>query len=628
MRPLRKLHVRGGCAALPIRGILGAVSVRAARISTTPMLHRILLRASTTVLTIAALSALHPAQAQNTVHATRVANGLVNPLYVTAPTGDFNRLFIVEQRSGSIGRIRILDLTQNPPVLLATPYLSISPVAVNDEQGLLGLAFHPDFANNGYFYVNYTNSAGTTVVARYTANAPYMTSVTADATSAQTVLTQAQPQVNHNGGWTAFGPDGMLYIDFGDGGNANDTGAGHTVATGNAQDLTTWLGKQLRIDVNGDDFPSDPNKNYAVPPTNPFYGAIPGLDEIWNYGLRNPWRASFDRLTGDMWIGDVGQNAIEEVDFIPAGAGGLNLGWRCMEGNNCTGLTGCVCMAASLTDPVYTYAHSGGNCTVIGGYRYRGSALCSFQGLYFFADYCTAKVWTVAWNGTTVTNLTDRTAQLAPGGGLAINSITSFGEDAAGELYICDRGGEVFKIGPGTITDCNGNGVLDECEPTGTAGCFGDGSTPTACPCANIGALGRGCDNSELTGGARLDGFGDPTVDSLVLMSSGERANAPTIFVQGDLLDANGILFGDGVRCATGSLKRLYVKIASSGVVHAPEPGDPSISAQSTILGDPIIPGFGALRYYQAYYRDPDPAFCPAPSGNAYNMSSMLTITW
>ncbi len=611
------------------------------------MFQRILRSAYTTVLTAAFLSILPPAQAQNTIHSTRVASGLVNPLYVTAPTGDFNRLFIVEQRSGSIGRIRILDLTQNPPVLLATPYLSISPVSISDEQGLLGLAFHPDFATNGYFYVDYTNSAGTTVVARYQANAPYMTSTTADATSAQTVLTQAQPQANHNGGWVGFGPDNLLYIDFGDGGNGNDTGPGHTLATGNAQDLSTWLGKQLRIDVNGDDFPADPNKNYAIPTSNPFYGSGTALGEIWQYGLRNPWRASFDRLTGDMWIADVGQNAIEEIDFVPAGLGGLNFGWRCTEGLSCTGLTGCVCNGPTLTPPVHTYAHSGGNCSITGGYRYRGSALCSFQGLYFFGDYCTAKVWTVSWNGSIVQNLTDRTAQLAPGGGLAINSITSFGEDAAGELYICDRGGEVFKIIPGTITDCNGNGVhdscdlangtshdwngngvLDECEPTGVAGCFGDGSTPTPCPCGNTGALGRGCENSETTGGARLDGIGDPTIDSLVLVSSGERANAPTIFVQGDLSNSGGFTFGDGVRCASGTLKRLYVKIASGGVVHAPESGDPSISAQSTLLGDPIVPSFGQVRYYQAYYRDPDPTFCPAPAGNGYNMSSMLTITW
>ena len=611
------------------------------------MLNRILRTASATALALATLSSLQPAGAQISMHSTRVASGLVNPLYVTAPTGDFSRAFIVEQRSGSIGRIRILDLTQNPPVLLATPYLSVSPVSVSDEQGLLGLAFHPDFANNGYFYVDYTDAAGTTHVTRYTATAPYMTSTTADPLSAQTVLIQTQPQANHNGGWVGFGPDNMLYIDFGDGGNANDTGPGHNAATGNAQDLTIWLGKQLRIDVNGDDFPLDPNKNYAIPPTNPFFGSTTALNEIWQYGLRNPWRASFDRLTGEMWIGDVGQGAIEEVDVVPAGVGGLNFGWRCTEGTNCTGLSGCVCNGSGLTAPKHTYGHTAGNCSITGGYRYRGNAMCSFQGLYFFADYCSAKIWTVEWDGSAVSNLTDRTAQLAPGGGLAINAITSFGEDAAGELYVCDRGGEVFKIVPGPIIDCNlngvhdgcdlangtshdwnNNGVLDECEPTGVAGCFGDGSTPQACPCANSGTLGRGCDNSAVTGGARLDGSGDPGSDNVVLISSGELPTVLTIFLQGNVLNNNGVTFGDGVRCVAGTLKRLYAKNAVGGVAHAPATGDPSITLQSTALGDPIFPLSGQVRYYQAYYRDPDLAFCAAPTGNTWNVSSMTTITW
>ncbi len=611
------------------------------------MLQRISRLAAASSVALLAFAALQPVQAQLAMRSTRVASGLVNPLFVTAPPGDLARAFIVEQRSGSVGRIRILDLTQNPPVLLATPYLSISPVSTSDEQGLLGLAFHPDFANNGYFYVDYTNSAGTTVVARYQATAPYTTSLTADPLSAQTVLTQAQPQANHNGGWIAFGPDGDLYIDFGDGGNANDTGAGHNAATGNAQDLTTWLGKQLRIDVNGDDFPADANKNYAIPTTNPFFGSPTAKQEIWHYGLRNPWRASFDRLTGDMWIADVGQGAVEEVDFIAPGVSGLNFGWRCTEGTSCTGLSGCVCNGAGLTPPVHTYPHTAGNCSITGGYRYRGNAMCSFQGLYFFADYCSAKIWTVEWNGTSIQNLTDRTAQLAPGGGLAINSITSFGEDGAGEIYICDRGGEVFKIIPGPIVDCNLNsihdgcdlasgtshdwnsdGVLDECQPAGTASCFGDGTTSTACPCANTGAAGRGCDNSAATGGARLDGFGDPASDTLGLASSGELPTVLTIFLQGDVLNANGVTFGDGVRCTAGALKRLYVKNAVGGTAHAPQAGDPSITIQSTTLGDPIFPLSGQVRYYQAYYRDPNLTFCASPTGNSFNVSSMLTITW
>jgi glucose/arabinose dehydrogenase len=606
------------------------------------MLHRILRTVSGLLLSCAALASLQPVQAQTTMRTTRVAAGLSNPLYVTAPVGDFSRAFIVEQRSGNIGRIRILDLTQNPPVLLPTPYLSVSPVATSDEEGLLGLAFHPDFANNGYFFVYYTNSSGNNQVVRYRANAPYTTSTTADAASATPVIPFAHPtNANHNGGWIAFGPDGYLYIDTGDGGSGNDP-------PGNAQNINSYLGKMHRLDINGDDFPGDATRNYAIPPTNPFAGATPGLDEIWLYGLRNPWRSSFDRLTGDLWIGDVGQGAIEEVDVIPAGMGGLNMGWRCQEGNNCTGLSGCTCFSTALTPPVHTYPHTGGNCSITGGYRYRGNAMCSFQGLYFFADYCTAKIWSVEWNGSAIQNLTERTAQLAPGGGLAINLITSFGEDAAGELYICDRGGEVFKIIPGPIVDCNlngihdgcdiangtshdwnGNGTLDECEPTpGTASCFGDGSTPTPCPCANTGMVGRGCENSSLTGGARLEGAGDPGNDQVVLISTGELPTVLTIFLQGNVSNPTGFLFGDGVRCVSGSLKRLYSHNAVGGIAHAPNVGEPSITTQSTNLGDPLFPLSGQVRYYQAYYRDPVLSFCSSPPGNTWNVSSMFTITW
>jgi hypothetical protein len=598
--------------------------------------------ASLASLAISLLATLPPLAAQTTMHSTRVAFGLTSPVFVTAPVGDFNRAFIVEQGSGSSGRLRLLDLTQNPPVLQATAYLTVTPIMASGEQGLLGLAFHPDFANNGYFFVYYTNTAGNNQVVRYQANAPYATSTTASAASATPVMTISHPtNANHNGGWIAFGPDGYLYIDTGDGGSGNDP-------PNNAQNLNVRLGKMLRIDVNGDDFPTDSTNNYANPPSNPFYGATTGLDEIWHYGLRNPWRSSFDRLTGDLWIGDVGQGAVEEVDFVPAGMGGLNFGWRCTEGGSCTGLTGCVCNGPLLTPPVHTYAHTGGNCTVIGGYRYRGAAMCNFQGLYFFADYCTSKIWTVQWNGSTVSNLTDRTAMLAPGGGLSINSISSFGEDAAGELYICDLGGEVYRLGPGAIVDCNqngthdacdlvngtshdwnANGLPDECEPTpASASCFGDGSTPSPCPCGNSGAPGRGCENSAASGGARLDGAGLPANDQVVLMCTGALPTALTIFFQGDVLDPNGITFGDGVRCAGGNLKRLYTKNASAGTAYAPGSGDPSITTRSTALGDPLSAVSGQVRYYQAYYLDPAAAFCAAPTGNGWNVSSLLTITW
>jgi glucose/arabinose dehydrogenase len=249
----------------------------------------------------------------------RVATGLSRPAFVTSPPGDYERAFIVEQHTG---RIKILNLDDNS--LNGTPFLDIDGLATGNEQGLLGLAFHPNYAANGYFYVNLTVTGGTTEIRRYQVSAdPDI----ADASSQTLVMTYGQPFSNHNGGWMGFGPDGYLYISAGDGGSGNDPG-------NRAQDITDQLlGKLLRIDVDGDEFPGDPNANYAVPPTNPFVGAT-GDDEIWAFGLRNPWRCSFDGLTGDLYIADVGQGAWEEIDFqSAASAGGENYGWRCMEGS-------------------------------------------------------------------------------------------------------------------------------------------------------------------------------------------------------------------------------------------------------------------------------------------------------
>jgi len=588
------------------------------------------------LLTLATLSGLDRADAQSTLRATRVASGLVMPVGAFAPAGDFNRLFILELASAGSGRIRTLDLSQSPPALSATPYLTVTPISAGGEQGLLGLAFHPNFASNGLFFVCYTDTSGDVKVVRYQANAPFASTDTADAASATDVLTIPHPAFpNHNAGWIGFGPDGFLYICAGEG-------------NGSAQDLATRLGKVLRVDVDADDFPADPANNYAIPPSNPFYGSATALPEIWLSGLRNPWRASFDRATGDLWIGDVGGTAFEEVNFVPAGAGGGNFGWGCMEGLGCTQGGQCFCNDPGLTLPVYAYPHTSGNACIIGGYRYRGSAMCSFQGLYFFGDFTSSRIWTVEWNGSGVQALTDRSTELAAGGGPPISLITSFGEDAAGELYVCDAQGDVFRIEPGTIVDCNqngvhdscdlasgtsldwnANGVPDECEPTPSiASCFGDGTTPTACPCNNPGGLGRGCDNSAQTGGAWLAAVGDPGLDQVVLISSGELPSVLTVFMQCQASTAGGVTFGDGVRCASGPLKRLYTKNASAGSVHAPALGEPSVTVRSTALGDPLAPQSGKVRYYQAYYRDPNPTFCPTPQGNTWNISSMLTITW
>ncbi len=345
-----------------------------------------------------------------------VAAGLSRPLFVTAPPGDTSRLFIVEQT----GAIRVVRRDS----LLVAPFLDLTDsVSCCGERGLLGLAFHPAYAQTGRFYVNYTDSAGTTRVVRYTVTAD---PEVADPASARPVLTQAQPHPNHNGGMLAFGPDGYLYIALGDGGNANDP-------QGNAQNLATWLGKLLRIDV-------DLGTPYAIPPDNPFVDSAGARPEIWAFGLRNPWRFGFDRTTGDLYIADVGQSAREEIDVHPANAAsGANYGWDVMEGTACV-VAGC---APTGLPPVHEYTHTDG-CSITGGYTYRGQALPDLAGAYFYADYCRGWVRSLRWGPGGVTDLQDW-APLAPGG-----PVSSFGEDARGELYVVAYGvsGTLYRIVP------------------------------------------------------------------------------------------------------------------------------------------------------------------------------------
>jgi glucose/arabinose dehydrogenase len=384
-----------------------------------------------TLLLVTVAPAAHTA---TPLHTIRIASGLSKPLFVTSPPGDTARLFIVEQRGAdNRGRIKILRNGS----MLARPFLTTAVLSTGSEQGLLGLAFAPDYATTGRFYIDYTASDGTTIIERHT--------VSADPDSANpagtAILSIPQPYANHNGGWVGFGPDGYLYIGMGDGGSADDP-------QDRAQNINVLYGKILRIDVSG--------ATYTSPSTNPFFGATAGLDEIWDYGLRNPWRPCFDRVTGDFVIADVGQNAIEEVNFEPAGsAGGRNYGWRCYEGtafhleSTTTPCGMCVAAACPKVFPAYQYDHSLSRCSITGGYVYRGCAIPDLQGTYFFADYCSGAIYSGRFVGGTMTNVIDRTAELAPGGGLSIGSITSFGEDARGELYLCDGGGEVFKIVPG-----------------------------------------------------------------------------------------------------------------------------------------------------------------------------------
>ena len=400
----------------------------------------------------------------------RVASGLSRPVFVTAPPGDTLRLFIVEQFSARI-KIRKGD------VVLATPFLDINDLVIDsgNERGLLGLAFHPDYVLNGYLFVNYTDNAGNSVIARFTVSSnPDL----ADPGSSVILLTILQPYANHNGGMMAFGPnDGYLYISMGDGGSSGDP-------ENRAQDDGELLGKMLRIDV-------DSGPPYGIPPDNPFVGAGDPLDEIWAKGLRNPWRFSFDRMTGDLYIGDVGQNTYEEIDFQPAtSVGGENYGWRLKEGDHCFNPP-INCDPGGLTNPIHEYTHGGTpfRCSVTGGYVYRGTAIPDFQGTYFFADFCSDQIWSFRYDGVTLTEFTDRTAELAPGGGLSIGNISSFGEDGMGELYIVDLDGEVFKLCPseGCAGFCEGNFDCDEDQDGTDAAAFkvDFGRSTFVNPCTN-----------------------------------------------------------------------------------------------------------------------------------------------
>ena len=404
----------------------------------------------------------------------RVADALTQPVFVTHVPGDFSRVFIVELT----GRIKILDLQTT--TVLATPYLNISGIiSTGGERGLLGLAFHPNYASNGYFYVNYTNTSGDTVVARYQVMGSPATSNIADSGSAFILLTIGQPFANHNGGWIGFGPnDDYLYIATGDGGSFCDPGQ-------RAQDITSQLlGKILRIDVDG-------GSPYAIPPTNPFVG-VTGDDEIWAYGLRNPFRCAFDSATGDFYIGDVGQGAVEEIDYQPASStGGENYGWDCMEGSECSstssgcGTSGCTCNAMGLELPIHEYSHAVGN-VVTGGEVYRGCAIADLPPTYFFADEGSDLIWSFRVVGGVKQDFQDRTSELAPGGGLNIQTIACFGTDAFGEIYLCDlAGGEVFKIVPdtaGPALDCNANAREDACDiKAGTSADANSDGVPDEC---------------------------------------------------------------------------------------------------------------------------------------------------
>jgi glucose/arabinose dehydrogenase len=453
-------------------------------------------RGSALVLAFALAACIAPPTlGTTTLSVVQVTSGITRPVWVGSPPGD-PRLFIVEQR-GSDGRGRIKIFKNG--ALLATPFLTTAPLATGNEQGLLGLAFAPDFATSGVFYINYTSSGGgTTRIARHrvsVGNPDRADSV------GEVFLSIPQPYSNHNAGWLGFGPDGYLYIPMGDGGDAGDP-------EDRAQDLGTLLGKVLRLDVSG---PS----GYTVPADNPYVGQAGALPEIWAIGLRNPYRCSFDRLTHDLIIGDVGQFVWEEIDFVPYPDLGrkANFGWRCWEGNHpydnstttpCTSCTDTGCFHF----PAYEYDHTLGRCSVTGGYVYRGCAIPDLRGTYFFSDYCGGQVYSGRFVGGVLTGVTNRIAELTAGTPYTINTVVAFGEDAQGELYLCDLGGQVYRVVPRTVVaeaDLPSLGVAtatgDSLGATGSGNALLPGVTAYADPGSRIAGAGflrqatlRGCD--------------------------------------------------------------------------------------------------------------------------------------
>ena len=419
-----------------------------------------------TAFAAALLTVAGSAFAQVDVTTEVFLRGLSEPTALVHAPGDFGRVFVTEKR----GVIRVVRDGQ----VLPTPFLDIDPLISSfGERGLLGIAFSPEYDTDGWFFVHYSNNSGDTTIARYSVSDTNPD--VADPSSGVVLLTVDQPFTNHNGGWIDFGPnDGYLYISLGDGGSGGDPlGAG--------QDLGTLLGKILRIDVLGD---PDPGLRYAVPADNPFVGTA-GREEIWAYGLRNAWRNEFDPATGDLYIADVGQGQREEVNYQSGdSAGGENYGWKCREGDICfSSSIPCPssCDPSPFVEPVIVYDHTAaGGCSITGGSVYRGCAIDGLAGTYFYADYCSNRVWSIRVVDGEATEFTLRTPQFG-----GISNIISFGRDAYGEVYVLSQGGTIRKIMPvDGIVDCDGDLVSDACEIAvgAEADVNGDG-IPDSCQC-------------------------------------------------------------------------------------------------------------------------------------------------
>jgi len=511
----------------------------------------------TFALGLAALFCTHALapEASAQLESVQVATGLSSPVGVASVAGDpANRLFVIQQG----GRIRIVENGS----ILSPDFLNLDPLTNGGgEAGLLGMAFHPDYDNNGLFYVSYTNLSGNSMLVQYSVSAGNPN--VADPGSAVTIYGPvSQPYSNHNGGCIQFGPDGMLYYGLGDGGGAGDTG-------NRAQNINNQLGKMLRFDVDI----AAPH----IPASNPFVG-VAGLDEIWAYGLRNPWRFSFDRLTGDMWIGDVGQNAWEEIDFQPAAStGGENYGWRMLEGSNCYNPNpGCSSVGTVL--PVYEYSLNGAPCAVTGGYVARGPLLPNYQGRYFFADYCAGQLKSIDPGSPAIA--TNHASDVSISG-----PISSFGEDANGDILVVTMSGRVYRL-------------QEECSALISTYCT---TSPNS--------VGPGAIISSTGSGSVSD-------NNFGIAVAGLPTGQPGIFFYGNL--QTSAPFGQGTVCVAGTSGVVRIKPALTSSFLGTANKNLDFTLPPFDAGYGMITG-GSTWNFQYWYRDP---------GNGFNLSDALSVTF
>lgn len=521
---------------------------------------------------VAAFACAAPLGAQVQLATELVTDEITDPIHLAAPEGDA-RLFIADQA----GRIWIVmpDGTR-----LATPYLSVSTqISSGFATGLLGFTFHPAYASNGYVYVFFTTPSaapgGDTVLARFTRSSTNPNRV--DPASQSELLRIPQPHADHAGGSMEFGPDGMLYLAVGDGGIQNDP-----MCLAQSGGL---FGAVLRLDVDG-------AAPYSVPPDNPFVGVAGVRDELWLRGLRHPWRIAFDEATGDLYIGDNGQYLYEEIDLAPAGAGGANYGWNQMEGDHCFAGAGCApgtppCHHAAYAPPIFEYAHGPMGVSVIAGRVYNGGAIPGFEGRFVFADWLSSRVWSFRYSGGTVHEVTERTAELAPGGGLDLDRPVAFGKDGFGELYVLEHGDdEVFRI-------VRGCGVARFCT-----------------------AAVNGAGTMALAG---WSGSVSVAANDLVLSVSGAQPSTFGVFFYAPERQA-AIPRGNGWLCLDGGALGFFRQPA------IPSDAQGAMSYAVDYFAPPMSSGPGAVVpgmtwNFQAWYRD-----SVGPTGAAFNLSDGVSI--